>query len=147
MTQYGAVTGTDQMTFLTALDRFFERLFDTLPLHRAMGVSAVLCGAMNIIDTESGVANILLNAYGLPHVLVVAYMALVAFSGVVMLVRSKPRPVWFVPLLSYFSINPIAYLTGAVFGENSLAFGFKVLGSVGLLWWLLIHTLRRGGDV
>ena len=83
----------------------------------------------------------------MPLVFIIGYMLLVGWSGVgLVFYRIAPPLGWYLPLMSYLLFTFTGYIVGAVLGANTWAFALKALFSVGLAWWLLIRTIRRGDD-
>lgn len=146
MHYYTASNPPDDMKPVTFLDTLIEWLFDKPPLRHAAGMTALVVGLVNILDMRDGVSSILTAVYGLPVWLVVACMALTAFSGGVLLVWPNPSRLWYMPLIAYLLITFLGYLAGALAGANSWPFALRALFSVGLAWWLLIRVVRRGDD-
>ena len=145
MNHYGAVYGTHKMTFLTWLDRFFERLFDDVPTSRVYALHMIVVGLSNVFDDGGNVNRAIIGVWGIHPALVHGYMLAIALASLLILTRKEP-PLWLYGAGVSYVVLILVSVISLVLDHPSittLSAAARIFALNGLLFFLLIKNLRK----
>jgi len=127
-------------------DQTFERVFDLIAAHRVIGLATLILGIANIFDPFSDAIAVFVNVYAIPLPMHIAAMTVLSVSGVVLLLSvDPPARGWYIPMVFYAILSPIATISAVLISGNrdDFLYSVKILASYGLLTYLIIRHARR----